>query len=77
MPKMLCLFRWTLVILHLLRMRRNVNRNVFNARKNVARQRQYWSSLPYPWHIPFTNSSFKRRLNEIAHELPGRPQAKW
>ena len=30
------MFRWTLMILHLLRMRRNVNRNVFNARKNVS-----------------------------------------
>ena len=29
------LFRWTLTILHLLRMRRNVNRNV-NDRKNVS-----------------------------------------
>ena len=28
--------RWTLMILHLLRMRRNVNRNVFNDRENVS-----------------------------------------
>ena len=30
------LFRWTLMTLHLLRMRRNVYRNVFNDRKNVS-----------------------------------------
>ena len=33
---MLLLFRCTLVILHILRMRRNVNRNVFNDLKNVS-----------------------------------------
>ena len=30
------MFRWTVMIVHLLRMRRNVNRSVFNARKNVS-----------------------------------------
>ena len=35
------LFRWTLMILHLLRMRRNVNRNVSNDRKNS-------SATPHP-----------------------------
>ena len=30
------MFRWTLMNLHLLRMHRNVNRNVFNDRKNVS-----------------------------------------
>ena len=30
------MFRWTLMILHLSRMRRNVNRNVYNNRKNFS-----------------------------------------
>ena len=39
------LFRWALVILHLLRMRRNVNRNVFKARKNVSATTQQIGNL--------------------------------
>ena len=63
------------MILHLLRMRRNVNRNVFNDRKNVSA-----TTAQRPWlcqnalcRISYCGTSlFKRRLfsiNSITHKL--------
>ena len=48
-PKILCRFAEHWMILHLLSMRRNVNRNVFNYRENVSAttvstERRVWSS---------------------------------
>ena len=59
------LFRWILMILHLLRMRRNVNRNVFNDRRNVSATtyyihiKYYYTTLVEGCHDPPTHREMR------------------